>query len=118
MTGLNTKLKIAVDEKKEKIIPENIKVGVSVYGIDGTYTSDANATTADIAAGKIAYVNGEKVKGTAELVADPTTYAELFTIADTIYKTGIEDDSETAEFTEDDEFMCLNRAVRILKGVI
>lgn len=43
----------------------NIPVGVSIFGISGSYTSDADATAADIRAGKTAYVNGVKITGTA-----------------------------------------------------
>ena len=38
--------------------------GQSAFGISGTYTSDANATAAQILANQTAYVNGSKVTGT------------------------------------------------------
>ena len=42
---------------------ENIKSGVNLFGVNGTYTNDATATAADILTGKTAYVNGRKVTG-------------------------------------------------------
>ena len=42
----------------------NIKTGVTVGGVAGTFTSDATATAAQILSGKTAYVNGQKVTGT------------------------------------------------------
>lgn len=47
---------------------ENIKKDISILGVTGTLeagidTSDANATADDIARGKTAYVNGEKIIG-------------------------------------------------------
>jgi hypothetical protein len=42
----------------------NIAVGKTIFGLAGTYTSDANAVEADIASGKTAYVNGVKITGT------------------------------------------------------
>ena len=40
-----------------------IAKGQSIAGVAGSYTSDANATAADIAVGKTAYVNGVKITG-------------------------------------------------------
>lgn len=49
---------------------------------------------------------------------EDATYAELFAIADDIYNPDVPDDSATANFTIDDEQVCLQRALKILKGVI
>ena len=43
---------------------ENIKTGISIFGVEGTFTADATAAAADITAGKTAYVNGQKLTGT------------------------------------------------------
>lgn len=54
------------------IKPENIKKDVKIFECKGTYeggsldTSDATATAGDLASGKTAYVNGEKVTGSLE----------------------------------------------------
>ena len=53
------------------LIAANIKKGVTIFGIEGTYTGDANATAADIATGKTAYVNGQKITGTATIQPAP-----------------------------------------------
>ncbi len=67
MDILNTKIKSILTEKNTKILPENIKVGVNILGINGNYTgldtSDANATAGDIINNKTAYVNGQKLTG-------------------------------------------------------
>ena len=44
----------------------NIKAGQAIFGVTGTYTSDATAAAADIISGKTAYVKGVKVTGTAK----------------------------------------------------
>lgn len=72
-------LKKVTINKDEDLIPENIKSGVNIFGIDGTMeigtdTSDATATAEDIASGKTAYVNGVKVEGIMEKQENPTQY--------------------------------------------
>lgn len=61
----------------DNLITANIKAGVKVGDSDsansadyitGTFTADANATAADIAQLKTAYVNGEKLTGAMEIV--------------------------------------------------
>ena len=42
----------------------NIKTGVNIGGVTGTFTSDATAVAGNILSGKTAYVNGNKVTGT------------------------------------------------------
>ena len=67
-TQLEEKLNKILIEKKEKILPENIKKGIKLFDVDGSLeildTSDADATAKDIAMNKTAYVNGEKITGT------------------------------------------------------
>ena len=50
-----------------KLVPENIKTGVSITAngktVAGTFTADATATAADVAPGKTAYSKGAKVTG-------------------------------------------------------
>lgn len=46
------------------LTPENIRSGENIFGVEGTFTSDADATEEDIANGKVAYVNGKMVTGT------------------------------------------------------
>lgn len=50
--------------KPNTFIESNIKADISIGGIIGTFTSDADAVASDIAEGKTAYVNGEKITGT------------------------------------------------------
>ena len=44
----------------------NIKAGVNMFGVPGTFTSDGTAAAGNIEKGKIAYVNGAKIVGTFE----------------------------------------------------
>lgn len=50
--------------EQNKIIAGNIKSGVTILGVPGTFTSDATASNSDIISGKTAYVNGNKITGT------------------------------------------------------
>lgn len=68
MTELERNLRNILSEKQNKIIPNNIKEGVQIYDVIGTFkggtdTSDATATSDDILLGKTAYVNGAKLTG-------------------------------------------------------
>ena len=60
---------------------ENIKSGVKILGYTGTYTNEAaNAATAsDIAEGKIAYVNGQRIVGVAGIATYDLTVDEAGT---------------------------------------
>lgn len=46
------------------LVASNIKAGVNIFNVAGTFTSDATATADDIVSGKTAYVNGREVEGT------------------------------------------------------
>lgn len=46
------------------LLAENIKSGVTISGVTGTFTNDGTATASDILTGKTSYVNGGKVTGT------------------------------------------------------
>ena len=46
----------------------NIKMGVSILGVNGTFTSDANATSDDLAENMTAYVNGQVIVGNLPVV--------------------------------------------------
>lgn len=59
-----TSAKIVINDSD--IDPANVKVGINFLGTDGTFTADADATAADIRQGKVAYVNGQKIIGTAD----------------------------------------------------
>ncbi len=74
MTDLEGKLNIILNEKNQKIIPENIKKGITIFDVEGTAdtgidtTSDNPVTELDMAADKEAWVNGQKVVGKAHVV--------------------------------------------------
>lgn len=80
MSDLQTNLEQILQEKEQKIIPENIKSGVQIFDIVGTYggsgidTSDADATANDILVNKTAYVDGMKVTGALPLFPNTRTF--------------------------------------------
>ena len=77
----------AVDETIDpNIVPENIREGVSILGVDGnmqegTDTSDATATADDIVSLKTAYVNGEKLTGSIYVPQTSYTYADTVRVS-------------------------------------
>ena len=74
-------VQIAANEQA-KIIPENIKAGVTILGVDGKAsvvdTADATASAEEILEDKVAYVNGVKVTGTyvKPILHEPTISIE------------------------------------------
>ena len=95
MSELKTNLEAILQEKQDKIIPENIKKDVQIFDITGTYegidTSDANAIADDIIAGKTAYVNGEKITGSLPLFPNSRTF--------TVDNAGVINDTENNQLT-------------------
>jgi len=60
----------------------NIKSGVTILGFEGTYTNEdvaVAATALDIAEGKVAYVNGERIVGVAGIAEYVLTVDETGT---------------------------------------
>lgn len=55
----------------------NIKTGTNIFGVTGSFTSDANATAADLRSSKTAYVNGSKITGS---MAEYTTTSSNVTV--------------------------------------
>ena len=84
---LQEQLNKLLKQKEVYLKPENLKKGVTCMGVVGEFT-----------------------------VATDKPYNELFTIANQIFPTNIENDSEGVEFTLDDELECLITASKILKG--
>lgn len=74
-------VQIAANEQA-KIVPENIKAGVTILGVDGKAsvvdTADATASAEEILKDKVAYVNGVKVTGTyvKPILHEPTVSIE------------------------------------------
>jgi len=86
----NTVFSHVLINKPATLIKGNIASGVSIAGVTGTYTNDANATSSDIYPGKTAYVQGTKVSGSMQTRAAATIYpsASDQTIASGRYLTG------------------------------
>lgn len=66
MSELKQTLINMLEQKSNKITPENLKAGIEIFEVEGIFTADGDATSEDIAKDKIAYVNGEKIVGTME----------------------------------------------------
>ena len=65
---LTENLNKILEEKETKLLPENLKAGVTCLGVTGELeagidTSDATATAMDLPVGVTAYANGEKITG-------------------------------------------------------
>lgn len=56
------------------LLAENIKSGVTISGITGTFTNDGTAKASDMADGVTAYVNGQKVTGNVAVTTSGVQY--------------------------------------------
>ena len=63
----------------EDLKASNIRYGVGIFGVSGTYTSDATATSDEIFAGETAYNSGNKVTGTFTIDDELSTQSTLLT---------------------------------------
>ena len=79
----------------------NIKSGVSVGGVAGTFTSDATAAAADIISGKTAYVKGSKITGTASSYGYKWTLKIVNNTGGSYYSGG----SSKPDFMDDNEIL-------------
>lgn len=74
------------------LVAANIAKNKTIFGVAGTYTSDADAAASNILSGKTAYVNGSKITGTIASKA-ATTYTPNTkdqTIAASQYLSGVQ----------------------------
>ena len=69
----------------DKLVTGNTILGIAGTATTGIDTSDANATAADIATGKTAYVNGQKITGTHTCAP---------TVVTAVYKGKVKDTSD------------------------
>lgn len=60
------------------LLAENIKSGVTISGITGTFTNDGTAKASDMANGVTAYVNGQKVTGTVPVTSGGASHTQLY----------------------------------------
>lgn len=96
------------------LLAENIKNGVSIFGVSGTYqpsgidTSDATATANQILQGATAYVNGQKITGTHTCAPATITAVHQGKVKDDSEIT-LQTDSQTSimksNFEFDDEYV-------------
>lgn len=81
--NLENKLQAIYNEKKSKLIPENIKAGQMIMGVLGNFTYDSNANSSQILSGYSAYVNGQKVIGSitnkGSIIINPSTSSQSLT---------------------------------------
>ena len=92
--------------KMQKITTSNIKQGVNIFGVNGTFTAGATAIPAVIANGFNAYVNGTLINGSATIYSSNSNSIPNVTIRDNktdakidaIYYTGYNSADRTAYF--------------------
>ena len=96
MSKLENNLQAILQEKEQKLIEENIKSGVTIFGVNGSLqagidTSDADATSLDIVAPRTAYVNGQKITGSLPLFPNTRTF--------TVDNAGVTNNADDSQLT-------------------
>ena len=66
-------IELGIDADLTGLEATNIKAGVTINGITGNFTADADALSTDLRLNKIAYVNGNKITGR---MADVSVYKD------------------------------------------
>lgn len=95
---------IVTVEGDDNLVAENIKEGVTIYGVEGVIpeggidTSDATAESSDILEGVTAYSKGELIMGTHVCKADPIL--ETLNVVPTIEETTIYPEDGVDGFNE------------------
>jgi len=95
---------------------ENIKTGITIFGIAGTYTADATADDGDIASRKTAYVDGKKILRNVAAGENITGVDGSITIT---IPAGIYDGKQTATAVDGNlvaENICNDRVIFGVKG--
>lgn len=109
-------------EKNEVILPENIKAGIQVFDINGTFTADANAVAEDLLAGKTAYVNGELISGTISSISgsvfEVNSVAGVDATTEVVYLTGTNTEGKSYYFIYGEDNMSASIPQEILAEAI
>lgn len=113
-TGYNTTASYYTLKGDSNLKAENIKSGVTIFGISGSYTastgldtSDATASAADILSNKTAYVNGSKITGTIPVLSSPFLFMTDVTSNNNFYKITASIDPIEPFYTDDGQVKLL-----------
>lgn len=80
-SGLSATIEASTIQSADPFLTaSNIASGKEIFGVAGTFTSDANAVALDIEEGKTAYVNGTKVTGKCPAVGSINFRGNNFTV--------------------------------------
>ncbi|MBR0076094.1 MAG: hypothetical protein IJP96_10100 [Synergistaceae bacterium] len=99
------------NSERTKIIPSNIKSGIEILGVTGSYTSDANAVASQILSGQTAYVNGSKITGS--MINREAVNGEISTKADSfIIEQGYHNGSGQVKISETEQAKIIPQNIR------
>lgn len=113
-TGYNTTASYYTLKGDSNLKAENIKSGITIFGINGSYTastgldtSDATASTEDILSNKTAYVNGSKITGSIPVLSSPYLFMTDFVLNDNFYEITASIDPIEPFYTDDGQVKLL-----------